>query len=110
MLEGSDVDASIHSLVEAEITETVHRYLRDEHGDEWDLEGLLPAMERLFPLPAEADAEHLGQMHRDEVTAFFMEHSDKRYQNIADKLGEQGTRAVERHVMLRTIDTHWMTT
>ena len=71
VLEGSDVDASIHSLVEAEITETVHRYLRDEHGDEWDLEGLLPAMERLFPLPAEADAEHLGQMHRDEVTASY---------------------------------------
>ena len=108
VLEGSDVDASIHSLVEAEITETVHRYLRDEHGDAWDLEGLLTSMERLFPLPAEADAEHLGQLHRDEVTAFFMEHLDKRYQNIADKLGEQGARAVERHVMLRTIDTHWM--
>ena len=108
VLGGSDVGASVWTMVEEEISSTVYRYLRDEHGDEWDLEGLLVAMEKLFPLPAEADAEHLRQLHRDEVVGVFMDHAEKRHKSITDKLGEEGMRAVERHVMLRTIDTHWM--
>ena len=108
VLEGEDVNEVIRGMVEAEITETVYRHLKDEHGDEWDLEGLLPSMELLLPLPRDADIEQLGQLHRDEVVAFFLENSDKRYKEIADKLGERGMRALERHVMLRTIDTHWM--
>ena len=107
VLEGSDVGAGIWSMVEAEITETIYRYLRDEHGDEWDMEGLLTALERLFRLPPDASPEHLGQMHRDEVVEFFMEHADKQYKSIAEKVGEEGMRSVERYVMLRTIDTHW---
>ena len=108
VLEGSDVGTAIRSMVEAEITETVYGRLRDDHGDEWDVDGLLGAMEKLLPLPAGVNAEHLGQMHRDEVVNLFMEHADKLYKNLSDKLGEQGMRSVERHVMLRTIDTHWM--
>ena len=108
VLEGEDVYEVIRGMVEAEITETVYRHLKDEHGDEWDLDGLLPAMELLLPLPADVDTEQLGQLHRDEVSEYFLEHADKRYKDIADKLGEQGMRALERHVMLRTIDTHWM--
>ena len=65
-------------------------------------------MELLLPLPPDIDTEELGQLHRDEVAEYFLEHADTRYKDIAGKLGEQGMRALERHVMLRTIDTHWM--
>ncbi|MCH8087418.1 MAG: preprotein translocase subunit SecA [Chloroflexi bacterium] len=108
ILEGSDIKANIQEMIEGVISEAVYSYLRDDHGDEWDLEGLLSAIRVLFSLPSDMNEERLAQMHRSEVEDLLLRHAETLYKAQEEKLGEQNMRSIERFVMLRTIDTHWV--
>ncbi|MCH8090144.1 MAG: SEC-C domain-containing protein [Chloroflexi bacterium] len=108
ILEGSDIKANIQEMIEGVISEAVYSYLQDDHGDEWDLEGLLSAIRVLFSLPSDMNEERLAQMHRSEVEDLLLRHAETLYKAQEEKLGEQNMRSIERFVMLRTIDTHWV--
>ena len=106
-LEGADVKANVQDMVQQEVLDIVYASLQDEHGDEWDLDGLISGIQVLFPLPQGVDKERLSQMHRTEIEELLLERADSLHQAQEEKVGGERMRAIERMVMLRTIDTHW---
>ncbi|MEE9199185.1 MAG: preprotein translocase subunit SecA [Dehalococcoidia bacterium] len=107
ILEGADVKANVQDMAQQEVLDIVYAYLQDEHGDEWDLDGLVSGIQALFPLPSGVDKERLSQMHRSEIEELLLQRADSLYQAQEEKVGAERMRAIERLVMLRTIDTHW---
>ncbi|MFQ5933559.1 MAG: preprotein translocase subunit SecA [Dehalococcoidia bacterium] len=108
ILEGADLKTNIQDMVHDEVVQNVYTFLQDEHGDEWDVEGLVASIQTLLPLPPGVNAEKLAQMHRSEVEGFLLDHADSLYEAQEEKVGPENMRAVERLVMLRSIDTHWV--
>ncbi|MFQ5873450.1 MAG: preprotein translocase subunit SecA, partial [Dehalococcoidia bacterium] len=108
ILEGADLKANIQEMVHDEVSDIVYSCLQDEHGDEWDVDSLVTNVQMLFPLPPGIDTEKLAQMHRSEIEELLLQRADSLYQVQEETLGPDRMRAIERLVMLRTIDTHWV--
>ena len=108
ILEEADLKANIKEMVETEIVDTVFAYLRDEHGDDWDIEGLITSVQSLMPLPPEINAEKLAELARSEIEELLLNRAESVYQGMEEKAGANAMRAIERAVMFRSIDTHWV--
>ena len=108
ILEGADIKANIEDMIQTEVSDIVYSHLLDEHGDEWDLDGLISSTQLMFPLPPGVDKERLAQMHRSEIEELLLQRAESLYRAQEEKLGAEGMRAIERYIMLRTIDTHWV--
>ena len=108
ILEGADLKTNVQDMVQDELYDILYSFLRDEHGDDWDIETLISNVQALFPLPPDVTEEKLSKMHRSEIEEMLIELSESLYREKEEKVGSQGMRAIERLVMLRTIDTHWV--
>ncbi|MBE0481209.1 MAG: preprotein translocase subunit SecA, partial [Dehalococcoidia bacterium] len=51
ILGGADLKANIQEMVHSAITEVIRTNLRDEHGDDWDIDGFIGGAGRILPLP-----------------------------------------------------------
>ena len=108
ILEEADLKANIKDMIETEIVENVYGYLRDEHGDDWDIEGLITSVQSLLPLPPEINVEKLAELARTEIEELLLNRAESIYQTLEEKAGPDAMRAIERAVMFRSIDTHWV--
>ncbi len=108
ILQEADLKANIKEMIETEIVENVYGHLSDEHGDDWDVEGLIASVLGLLPLPPEINAEKLAELSRTEIEELLLERAESVYQALEEKAGPDAMRAIERAVMFRSIDTHWV--
>ncbi|TET74678.1 MAG: preprotein translocase subunit SecA, partial [Dehalococcoidia bacterium] len=108
ILSGADLKANIQDMISDEVTSLVYAHLGDEHGDNWDLDGLVATTGAIFPLPSHLNKDSLSQMSRKEVEQKLLEHADSLYDQREQELGEQNMRVLERLVMLRSIDRRWV--
>ena len=108
ILEGSDLKTNVQDMVRDELYDIVYSCLRDEHGDDWDVEALVSNVQALFPLPPDVDGEKLSRMHRSEIEEMLLDLAESFYQGKEERVGSGSMRAVERLTMLRAIDTHWV--
>ncbi|MEE9324639.1 MAG: preprotein translocase subunit SecA [Dehalococcoidia bacterium] len=108
ILEGADLKANVQSMIEQEIDLVVNTHLQDEHGDDWDLQGLLSALHAILPLSEDVNEEKLAQMSRSEILAMLLERAEALHREREETLGEGNMRTLERLIMLRAIDTLWV--
>jgi len=108
ILSGADLKANIQDMISDEVTNLVHAHLGDEHGDNWDLDGLVATISAIFPLPPQLNKNALSQMSRKEVEQKLLEHADSLYDQREQELEAQNMRVLERLVMLRAIDRRWV--
>jgi len=104
-----------------DVKETVLDYLHDdaaalvdEHGsspdpEDWDREALAAALGPLLGRSEEIDAATFADLGtRDELVARVEQLVDETYERRETELGPEVARAVERWLLLRTIDLHWV--
>ncbi len=108
ILEGSDLRANIQEMIQKELSSLVSTHLSSENSEEWDLATLSAEIQTIFPLPPGLDREDIAGMHREEVQERLLEHADALYREREEQLGSEEMRTIERLVMLRIIDTHWV--
>ena len=108
LLSGADLKANIQDMVREAISGVVNDHLHDEHGDAWDMEGLITQINAIFQLPAHLNKNTLSQMSRREVENKLLEYADAFYEERERELEPQKMRVVERLVMLRAIDRRWV--
>jgi len=108
ILSGADLRANIIEMVRDEITRTVYDHLHDDHGENWDLDGLEGRMSTIYPLPAHLGKRDLAQMSRKEVEKALLDYADSLYEEREEELEPEKMRVVERLVMLRAIDRRWV--
>ena len=109
VLRGADLKANIRSMVDQEMSDIVVRYTGDTSPESWDLDGMLGELQAVFPLPPElSDPDEVVQMAAEEIEDRLLEHANALYEQQEATLTPELMRSVERELMLRVIDGHWV--
>ena len=108
-LTGGDLKENILSMVKEEVDSLVSRYLPGRESQDWEMEPFLEELKTIFPLPAGMGSpEDLAAMKRDRISEMLLAHVDEMHQARESEMGEEGLRTLERLLMLRTVDVHWV--
>ncbi len=106
---GADLKANIQSMVEQELGEVLDRFLGGTAPENWDVEGLIGELGSVFPLSDDiSDPESLAQMGPDEIERRVLDLSEQIYEQQEATLTPELMRGIQREVMLRIIDGHWI--
>ena len=109
ILSGADLKTNVQSIIQQELSELVPFYLEGIDSENWGLDSFIAELRTIFPIPPDlADQEKLAQMDREEVQERLEQYADELYEKREVELGSEGMRMIERAVMLRVIDGHWV--
>ncbi len=108
MLEGADLKANIQDMVRKELSSLVAERLADENSDNWDVNTLFAELNTILPVPPDLSSDSMSNMHPEEIRDRLLESADALYQGRENQVGLEEMRTLERLVMLRTMDSHWV--
>jgi preprotein translocase subunit SecA len=113
VLEGEDLSEEVRAWVDEVIARIVAQFTENEYAEEWDLEGLVKAMDAIYVQPAEEPIsvdelrEDLGSLTRETLIEDFTEEAQERYAAKEEELGSELMRELERFIILQVVDTRW---
>jgi preprotein translocase subunit SecA len=113
VLEGQDLSDEVKAWIDDVIERTITQFTENEYAEEWDLEGLVKAMDTLYVQPAEEPItveelrEDVGSLTRETLIEDFSEEAQERYAAKEQELGPELMRELERFIILQVVDTRW---
>jgi len=107
VLSEADLKVNILSMVREELRGLVSNYTGD-NSDERDTQDLLAEASAIIPLPPEVNPEVFASLKPDEIEKRLAEEAEALYEQREEEIGGEGMRALERLIMLRTIDSLWI--
>ena len=108
IMEGADLKANVQELVHKELDLVFNQHCAADDLGQWDVEGLFAALKAFFPLPKNLTEEAFRQLSRDEAAETLSTYADDFYAELETAVTPDIMRVLERMVMLRVIDTHWV--
>ena len=109
ILAGGDLKGKILGMLRQEFQDLMDRHLAGRHADDWNVSGLLGELEVICPLPPDlSNEDHVYQSSRDQIGEILSEYAETAYEAREKEVGSEQMRLLERLVMLRAIDTHWV--
>jgi preprotein translocase subunit SecA len=113
VLEGQDLSEKVRSWIDEVIQRTVEQFTQEEYSEEWDLEGLVKAMDALYeqpkdePISVDELREDATSLSRDSLIEDFQEEAHERYAAKEEELTPDLMRELERFVILQVVDQRW---
>src|SRR5213595_3206191 len=113
VLDGQDLSEEVRAWVDEVVARIVTQFSEAQYAEEWDLEGLVKAMDALYVQPAEEPIsvdelrEDLGSLTRETLIEDFTEEAQERYAAKEQELGAELMRELERFIILQVVDTRW---
>ena len=107
ILQGADLKGNIQSMIRQEITAMVAADLVGD-PEHWEVDNFLAELNTVYPLPSDFTRENILQMSAEEVEERVLAEADRLYEEREQLFEPEQMRALERLVMLRTIDTLWV--
>ena len=108
ILGGADLKTNILSMVKEELGHLVSSHSGDEYGEGQDTKGLLNEISAIMPVPRELSDEALTSLKPAEIERKLTEQAERLYEQKEKEISPEGMRALERLIMLRTIDSLWI--
>ena len=110
ILSGADLKANVRDMLARRIGDMVSEYIGDRRPDDWDLDGLTMEMATVMPPPPEwAEVYELADgMNAAKVEDMLTERAHALHEEFEGAFGEDNMRAVERDVMLVSVDANWV--
>ena len=109
VLSGADLKANIQTLIRQEIDDLGANYTSDRDRENLDLDGYVAEVNTIFPLTNDlAKADNLDLRDKEETQQQLTESAEELYEKRETELGAEHMRDLERAVMLRAIDVHWV--
>ena len=111
VLGGADLRENIlGSLVRNELSELVKRHMSERDQEDRNYAGLLADLRVVFPnLPPDLDSEEaLQRLSPADMEELLLEHADQTYVSREEEMSGENMRILERLLMLRSIDVHWV--
>lgn len=111
VLDGADITENIFSMIDSTIDAAVNEYLADPVvHDNWDLAGLkkYTAGWLTGPFDLNLEGRALADTSAAEVAETLKQTARQKYQKREAQFGKDIIKEMERYVLLRTVDTHWM--
>ena len=101
-------DKIIEMLV-AEFTRLIQKNLPGRHPDDWDVGSFISDLGSICPLPPELDEEEkVYKYNQQQLLTLLSDHADHIYNDREEDLGSNEMRILERLLLLRSIDVHWV--
>ena len=108
-LTGIDLKANILPMIQNEIKTLTPRHLPGGDANDWNLEGFLEELKTILPMPVELDNEEkLSLLSRGEIGERLVSHTEGLYDTRETQMGTDNMRHLERLLMLRAVDVHWV--
>jgi preprotein translocase subunit SecA len=107
VLEGRDMGRKAREEVAQVIERLVEEHTAGDFVEDWDLDGLIVALESILPLDFDAADFQESGMDRAALGSRLAERAIELYDRREEELGPELMRALERFLMLQIIDERW---
>jgi preprotein translocase subunit SecA len=109
VLRNEDLTETVREFVDEELRTLVADHLSAENADDWGIEALSAALKAMGLPPEGTSEDELWELgSRDAILDHLLELADARLEAREAEIGEADWKLVERHVLLRTIDSLWV--
>jgi preprotein translocase subunit SecA len=107
VLEGKPIGEEARREVGNVIERTIDQYTPGEFIEDWDLDGLYTALAQFFPVDLDVGASDGRTVDRNALIDGIAAEAMQRYDAREQALGEELMGALERFLLLQTIDERW---
>ncbi|MBP3448579.1 MAG: preprotein translocase subunit SecA [Clostridia bacterium] len=111
VLNGESIRDTILKMIRDSVSSTVEQYCGgSEYPDDWNLKGLADAVNAYYTTPENpfsAEELDLEEVTKDRLLNIITDMALEKYEAKEEELGD-AIREVERVVLLRVVDSHWM--
>jgi preprotein translocase subunit SecA len=109
VLRNEDLGETVRTFLDEDIRALVADHLSGDIADDWGMEALAAALKTMgLDGPGTTEDELWEMGSRDEILEHLLDLADTRLTARAEEIGEADWGLVERHVLLRTIDSLWV--
>ena len=109
ILKGEDLKENIFFMLDKIIESQMDQYANAKlYPEEWTLDGLVEDAEQIYAPEGKLKKEELEAMSRDELEETLRKTAHEAYAAREQLFGEENMRELEKVVMLRVVDNHWM--
>ena len=110
VIDGDDITGTVKGMVKDTIKEICTHYLSADIAEEWNFKGLKAEISPWLDIGNALDYsnEELNKLERDDVIETIEKIAFQKYDEREEEFGSELMREVERVVLLRSVDTHWM--
>ena len=109
VLAGSNIRDNVEEMLEKELTAILDGYLQGGQSDDWDVEGLIAELAQILPLDEKlSDPDAVFEMPADSIYDEVLALANSRYDQMEELFTPDMMRTIERAIMLRVIDSHWV--
>ena len=109
VLDEGNVKEKFLGMLRQEFQTLIRTYLPDRHADNWNTAGFIDEMGQICdPPPDLADEEQIYEWGLDQITQILSDYAETVYNAREEEIGTDQMRTVERLLLLRAIDTHWV--
>ena len=109
ILRGEDLKENIFFMLDKIIGSEMDQYANAKlYPEEWTLDGLIEDAEKIYAPEGKLKKEELEAMSRDELEETLRKTAHEAYAAREQLFGEENMRELEKVVMLRVVDNHWM--
>jgi preprotein translocase subunit SecA len=109
VLRNEDLGETVRTFLDEDVRALVADHLSGDTPDDWGMEALAAALKAMgLDGPGTTDDELWDIGGRDEILEHLLDLADARLEARAAEVGEADWSLVERHVLLRTIDSLWV--
>ncbi len=110
VLDGEDVSETVKAMMRTSFEETVAAYTLGDGVQDWNLDALEDRYEGILLEKGELTPEAIkeNKWKPDDLVELLCERAEKRYEEKKQLFGEETYAEVQRSVLLRSVDSHWM--
>ena len=109
ILSGDNLREKVVEMLRLEFAELARRNLPGRHADDWEVTSFISELGLICPLPPELDEEEkVYKFNQQQIMDTLSEYAEKVYDAREEELGSEQMRTLERLLLLRSIDIHWV--
>ncbi len=108
VLDGEDVSETIRGMMKLSFEETVATFTSNEGADTWNLEGIEAQYAGFLLQKDDLEPEKIKKWKSADLVEFLMQRAEERYEAQRELFGAETYAEVQRSVLLRSVDRHWM--
>ncbi|MDA1127704.1 MAG: preprotein translocase subunit SecA [Chloroflexi bacterium] len=108
-LSGESLKIKFIEMLRHEFADIADQHLPGKHSENWNPVGFIDDLRQICPLPPElADEDQIYEWSKEQVSEILDSFVETIYEAREKDLGEEQMRTVERLLLLRAIDSHWV--
>ena len=109
VLNDGDVKEKFLGMLRQEFQSLIRTYLPDRHADNWNTGGFVDELGQICDPPPElTDEDRIYEWSQDQIAQILSDYAETAYNVREEQIGAEQMRVVERLLLLRAIDTHWV--